>query len=146
VAALLALLLLLCGAPAGAQGRQAVLQRGPLPGRGIPFFPPNLLPVYRGEYLAGEFRIEVFFTREALGVPAGWRRASCGTEPLLRLPEEEKPTYCLLEGGETGFGVFLSFDSEAFPWCAWTEAFLRRLRNLLAFSREEIPFPAILDY
>ena len=146
--AVLAILLLLAGVPAGAQSGQAILLRGPLAARGIPFFPPNVLEAYRGEYQAGDWWIEVYFTREPLVLPAGWRKAPCGQEALLRLEGEEKPTFCYLEPAEAGYAVFLSFESDAFPWCAWTQAFLQRLRSLLAFSRglAETPFPAILDY
>jgi len=146
--AVLAILLLLAGSTAGAQSGQAILLRGPLAARGIPFFPPNVLEAYRGEYQAGDWRIEVYFTREPLVLPAGWRKASCGQEALLRLEGEEKPTFCYVEPGDGGYVLFLSFESDAFPWCAWTQAFLQRLRSLLAFSRglAETPFPAILDY
>jgi hypothetical protein len=147
----IALALLLClaaGAPAGAQSGQAVLWSGPLAARGIPFFPPNVLEAWRGEYRAADIRIEVYFTREALVLPAGWRKAPCGQEALLRLEGEEKPTYCYVEPAEAAYAVFFSFESDAFPWCAWTRAFLQRLRSLLAFSQgpAETPFPAILDY
>jgi hypothetical protein len=146
--AVLAILLLLAGSTAGAQSGQAVLLRGPLAARGIPFFPPNVLEAWRGEYQAGNARIEVYFTREALVLPAGWRKAPCGQEALLRLEGEEKPTFCYLQPAEGAYAVFLSFEAEAFPWCGWTQAFLQRLRSLLAFSQgeAETPFPAILDY
>jgi hypothetical protein len=157
VIAALTIQLCLAAVPAGAQATrppepgptaQAILERGPLASRGIPFFPPNVLAVYRGEYLAGTSRIEVYFTREALLLPAGWRKALCRQEALLRLDGEENLTFCYAEPGETGYTVFLSFESEAFPWCAWTEAFLRRLRSLLAFSQgpADVAFPAILEY
>ena len=155
--AALAVLLCLAALPAGAQAAQApragprgqaILERGPVAARGIPFFPPNLLAVYRGDYLAGESRIEVYFTREALVLPAGWRKALCGQQALLRLDGEERLTFCYVEPGDGGYALFLSFESVSFPWCAWTEAFLQRLRYLLAFSQgpEEVPFPAILDF
>ena len=157
VIAALTILLCLAAVPAGAQAAQAprprptaqaILERGPLASRGIPFFPPNVLAAYRGEYLAGTSRIEVYFTREALVLPAGWRKALCRQEALLRLEGEENLTFCYVEPGETGYTVFLSFESDSFPWCAWTEAFLRRLRYLLAFSQgpEDVAFPAILEY
>lgn len=148
MAVLAILLLLLAGAPAGAQSGQAILVRGPLAARGIPFFPPNVLGAHRGEYQAGDWRIEVYFTREPLVLPAGWRKAPCGQEALLRLEGEERPTFCYLEPAEAAYAVFLSFDSGSFPWCAWTQAFLQRLRSLLAFSQgpAETPFPAVLDY
>jgi len=153
----LSIQLCLAAVPAGAQAAraqqpgstaQAILERGPLAARGIPFFPPNVLAAYRGEYLAGTSRIEVYFTREALVLPAGWRKALCGQEALLRLDGEESFSFCHVEPGEAGYAVFLSFESESFPWCAWTEAFLRRLRYLQAFSQgpADVPFPAILEY
>ena len=155
--AALAVLLCLAAVPAGAQAGQApraaprgqsFLERGPVAARGIPFFPPNVLAFYKGEYLAGKSRIEVYFTREALVLPAGWRKAPCGQEALLRLDGEEKPAFCYVEPGDAGYVLFLSFEAESFPWCAWTGAFLQRLRYLLAFSQgpEEVAFPAILDY
>jgi hypothetical protein len=162
----LAILLLLAGLPAGAQTpqsaqgaqapraaptAQAILERGPIPVRGIPFLPPNLLAAARGEYLAGQDRqdkIEAYFTREPLVLPAGWRRVPCGQEALLRLEGEERPTFCCLEPGDGGYALFLSFEGEAFPWCSWTQAFLQSLRSLLSFSQGtgEVPFPAVLDY
>jgi hypothetical protein len=161
--AVLAILLLLGGLPAAAQsaqtaqapqaGRmaQAILESGPTAVRGLPFFPPNVLAADRGEYLAGQQRVEVYFTREPLVLPAGWRKAPCGQEALLRLDGEERPTFCYVEPvepGDGGYALFLSFASEDFPWCAWTQAFLQRLRSLLTFSQgpAEVPFPAVLEY
>jgi hypothetical protein len=141
------ILLLLAGAPAGAQKAQAVLESGPRPVRGLPFFPANVLAAAKGEYLAQGSRVQVLFTREPLVLPAGWRRVACGREALLRLEEEEKPTFCYPEP-DGGFTLFFTFADESFPWCAWTQAFLPRLRSLLTFSQDpaEVPFPAILDY
>jgi len=148
LSAALAILLSLAAGTAGAQGGQAILERGPIAVRGIPFFPPNVLEADWGEYLTGQFRIEVYFTREPLALPGGWRKAPCGRETLLRLDGEEKPTFCYVEPGDGGYALFLSFESEAFAWCAWTQAFLPRLRSLLNFSQDpaEVPFPAILEY
>jgi len=148
--------LLLCAAAAAAAGQpgqpgqpgQATLQRGPLPARGIPFFPPNLLPAFRGEYLAEEGRVVVYFTREQVVLPSGWRGVRCAQAPLVRVANEEDFTLCFVESGEAGYVLFFSFQSESFPWCAWTEAFLQRFRYLLAFtqSSSEVPFPAIFEY
>lgn len=145
---LLAILLILSAASTEAQAGQAILERGPVAVRGLPFFPPNVLEADRAEYLAGESLIEVYFTREPLVLPAGWRRERCGQESLLRVEGEERPVFCYVQPGEGGYALFLSFDSEGFPWCAWTQAFLQRLRSLLAFSQgpAETPFPAVLDY
>ena len=145
--------LLLCAAAAAAAGQsgqpgQAILQRGPLPARGIPFFPPNLLPAFRGEYLAEEGRVVVYFTREQVVLPSGWRGVRCAQTPLVRVVNEEDFTLCFVESAEAGYVLFFSFQSESFPWCAWTEAFLQRFRYLLAFtqSSSEVPFPAIFEY
>ena len=159
----LAILLILSVVPADAQAgqaasggqaqraarmAQAVLERGPIAVRGLPFFPPNVLEADRGEYLAGQSRIEVFFTRAPLVLPAAWRKAGCGQEPFLRVQDEERPTFCYVEPGDGGYALFLSFETEDFPWCAWTQAFLLRLRSLLSFSQgpAEVPFPAIVEY
>ncbi len=159
----LAILLLLSVVPAGAQAgktpqtaqpprtarmSQAILERGPVAVRGLPFFPPNVLEADRAEYLAGHSLIEVYITREPLVLPVGWRKASCGQEALLRVEGEDRPTYCFVEPGEGGYALFLAFESDDFPWCAWTQAFLPRLRSLLAFGqgRADAPFPAVLDY
>ncbi len=158
-------LLLLSAAAAGAQAgqpasrgqappavplAQAVLESGPVAVRGLPFLPPNVLQADRAEYLAGKSLIEVYFTREPLVLPPGWRRQSCGPESLLRVEGEDRPTYCFVETGEGGYAyaLFLAFDGEDFPWCSWTQAFLPRLRSLLAFSQgpAEAPFPAVLEY
>jgi hypothetical protein len=168
--AVLAALLALAAAAAGAQGgkavsggqasraarmAQAILERGPVAVRGLPFFPPNVLEAAKGQYVVEEdrvvkARIEVYFTREPLVFPAGWRRERCGAESVLRVEGEDRPTYCFVESGEDGnaFALFLSFDSEDFPWCAWTQAFLPRLRSLLSFSQgpTDAPFPAVLEY
>jgi hypothetical protein len=129
---------------------QAILERGPVAVRGLPFYPPNVLEAAKAEYLAGQSLIEVYFTREPLVFPAEWRRERCGTESVLRVEGEDRPTYCFVESGEGGnaFALFLSFDSEDFPWCAWTRAFLPRLRSLLSFSQgsTDAPFPAVLEY
>jgi hypothetical protein len=151
---LLAIMLMLSVLPAGAQAgktpqaAQAILELGPVAVRGLPFFPPNVLEADRAEYLAGHSLIEVYITREPLVLPVDWRKASCGQEALLRVEGEDRPTYCFVEPGEGGFALFLAFESDDFPWCAWTRAFLPRLRSLLAFSRgpADAPFPAVLDY
>ncbi len=144
----LAILLILSAHLADAQAGQAILERGPVAVRGLPFLPPNLLEADRAEYLAGQSLIEVYFTREPLVLPAGWRKERCGQEPLLRVEGEERPVFCYVEPGEGGYALFLAFESRDFPWCAWTQAFLQRLRSLLGFSQgpAEAPFPAVLDY
>jgi hypothetical protein len=157
--AALGLLLWLAAAAAWAQASgalgQAILDRGPLAVHGLPFFPPNALQAYLGEYVvgaagrdAGGLRVTVYFTREPLVLPAGWRPASCGQEALLRVSGEGEPSFCYVEPGEEGFALFLSFPGESFPWCPWSQAFLQRLRYLLAFSQgsPEIPFPAVFEY
>ena len=157
-------LLLLCGAASAAVGQagETILQRGPVPVRSLPFFPPNLLRGYLGEYrvtreasegaaaaVAEGGRIVVYFTREPLVLPAAWRQTRCGRTALLRVPpQEEDFTLCRAEPGEAGYFLFFEFESDAFPWCAWTEAFLQRFRYLLAFAKNpaEIPFPAVLEF
>ncbi len=144
----LAILLILSAVSADSLPGQAILESGPVAVRGLPFFPPNLLAADRAEYLAGQSLIEVYFTREPLVLPAGWRKERCGQESLLRVEGEDRPAFCYVEPGEGGYALFLTFESDDFPWCAWTQAFLQRLRSLLAFSQgpEEAPFPAVLDY
>jgi hypothetical protein len=146
------------GAQAAARAQtpgQAILERGPLATRGLPFFPPNVLQAYLGEYLAeagacdgGDARVVVYFTREPLVLPAGWRGVTCGQEALLRVPDEERLSFCHVEPGEAGFVLFLSFPDGSFPWCPWTQAFLQRLRYLLALTQgsPEVPFPAVFEY
>jgi hypothetical protein len=135
-------------APRTARTAQAILERGPVAVRGLPFFPPNVLEAHRAEYLAGKSLIEVYFTREPLVLPAGWRQARCGQEDLLRVLGHDSPTFCHVEPGDSGYAVFMSFEAEDFPWCAWARAFLQSLRSLLSFSQgpAEVPFPAVLDY
>jgi hypothetical protein len=147
LAGLLLGILLWFAATVGAQAGPSILQRGPLPVRGIPYLPPNVLPAYRGEYLAGESRIVVYFTREPLVLPGGWHPVPCGQDAPLRVAGEERLTFCYVEPGDAGYGLFVSFESESFPWCAWMEAFLQRLRYLLAFTPPtEVSFPAVLEY
>ena len=138
-------ILLLWGAAAsvGAQARESILQRGPIPVRSLPYFPPNALKAFQGEYRAEDRRIVVYFTREPLVLPAAWRQARCGQAPLVRVPAEEGFTLCHAEPGEAGYFLFFDFESDAFPWCAWTEVFLPRFRYLLAFAKSpsEVPFP-----
>jgi hypothetical protein len=176
-------LVLLCGASsaavgqaAGALGLEAILQRGPNPVRSLPYFPPNALKGFRGEYrMSGQGgegnaeaekaragapaspakpagtpadgRILVYFTREPLVLPSSWRPAGCPGQRLLRVPTEEGFAVCHAEAGEGGYFLFFQFESEAFPWCPWIEAFLQRFRYLLPFAKDdsEIPFPAVLE-
>jgi hypothetical protein len=148
VIAMLVVLQLLAGLPAGAESDQAILDRGPVAVHGLPFFPPNLLEALEAEYLVGQTLIQVFFTEEPLVLPSGWRKAPCGQEVLLRVEGQDSPTFCYAEPGDGGYAVFMSFETEDFPWCPWAQAFLRSLRSLRGFTQgpTEAPFPAILDY
>ena len=147
-------LILLCGAAGAAVGQaeEAILQRGPVAVRSLPFFPPNALRAYQGEYRvprqSGDWRVVVYFTRESLVLPAAWREVRCGQSPLRRVTSEEGFTLCHAEPGEAGWFVFLTFESEDFHWCGWTESFLARFRYLLPFARgeSEVPFPAVLEF
>jgi hypothetical protein len=141
-------------APRAGRTAQAILERGPVAVRGLPFLPPNVLEAYKAEYLAGPSRIEVYFTREPLVLPAAWRKVRCGQEALLRVEDADSPTFCHAEPGDGGpahayaYVLFLSFETEDFPWCAWTQVFLQSLRSLLSFGQgpADVPFPAVLDY
>lgn len=149
--------LLLLASALGAGAEQAILQRGPLPVRGIEFLPPNVLPAFRAEYLAGELRVTVLFTREPLVLPTGWPRTRCGPLFLRQVPTDSGLTLCwsgpLLEGEAPAY-LFFSFEEEPDGGpdgggaCGWVEAFLPRFQRLLAYTSgsADLPFPAILEF
>ena len=142
---------------------EAVLLRGPTPVNGIPVYPPNRIPAYRGEYAiqgvkspgtgsgtgetADGFRLSVLFTRQELLVPASWSSRRCGRRRLYQVPEYETFTLCF--PSERGFFLFFFFPEirEPVNWCAFTDPFIERFLFLLNFvdGDTEVPFPAILE-
>ena len=162
---LAALLALAAAQAAGAQARpepadspavpergSALLERGPLAVKGIPFLPPNSLPAFWAEYrVAGDFA-EVWYTRQPLVLPAAWPKLRCGAWSLLLVTVDAGLAVCYagpLQEGEPAVYLFFSLASgDPAAGCGWVEAFLQRFRYLLAFaaSGTEIPFPAVLEY
>ena len=138
--------------PALLERETALLERGPLTVKGIPFLPSNVLPAYWAEYRVAGDPAEVWYTRQPLVLPAAWPKLRCGAFSLLLVPVDAGLVVCFagpLQEGEPAVYLFFSYASgEPASWCGWVEAFLQRFRYLLAFaaSGTEVPFPAVLEY
>jgi hypothetical protein len=151
---------LISGLPAPAQQAgqppsRAVLVSGPSPVKGIPVYPPNRVPAFRGTYsleTPGErprqpVTLTVFYTRQSLFVPRDWTPRRCGQRRLYQVTGYE--TFALGYTDERGFFLFVIFPETAEPadWCAFTGPFIERFLFLYNFvdSETEVPFPAILE-
>jgi hypothetical protein len=145
------------GAPLAAQEQpaEAVLVRGPTPIHGIPVYPPNSIPAFRGVYLikgvaeegGGTGRLSVLFTRQELLVPGTWSSRRCGARRMYQIPDYE--TFTLCYQSERGFFLFFFFPEIREPayWCGFTDPFIERFLFLFNFvdSEADVPFPAILE-
>lgn len=147
--ALILWLLVLAAAVTGAETKpaRAILERGPLPVKGIPFLPPNVLPALQGDYSLGGERVSVLFSSEALVLPREWESLRCGALRLAEVPADTGRTVCLAEGAEEPLFLFFSFESPGGDWCVFIEAFRARFLYLRGFlgGGLEVPFPAILE-
>jgi hypothetical protein len=145
--ALILFLLVLAAVATGAETKPAILQRGPLPVKGIPFLPPNVLPAFQGDYSLGGRRISVLFSSEALVLPREWKSLPCGPLRLAEVPEDDGRTFCLVEGAEEPLFLFFSFQSPGGDWCKFIEAFRAGFLYLRSFQSGglEVPFPAMLE-
>mgnify|MGYP000867928791 CR=1 FL=1 len=131
---------------AGTATAIAVLQRGPLPRKSIPWIGPNALSCYFGEYRVGDEMISLYAVREF--VPSSsWAAYSCGRRlSLLRIESGEGLLlFCQISGG---FSFFFLFPSGFADPCAFIEPFLSRFTYFAGASRsdfDQVSFPAIFE-
>ncbi len=138
-------LLLLCGGEARAADKAtAILERGPVPRKGIPRIEQNAIPHFYGEYRAEGFIIVIRYTREPILAP-GAKAFACGKLPLVTLGEGESLSLLLADGNE--FMVF-EFQKDFKNPCAFIQGFLNRLRYFQGITPDDsiVPFPAIVEF
>jgi hypothetical protein len=163
VASALACLAIAAGT-AGAQAaaapaaRRALLVRGAVPARGLPFFPPNAISCLSGAYsLASDpgklpggekaREVGVWYTREALVLTAAWKKAPAFGAGAMSLARDralvlvlKDPRYYLL------FDFPQALDEATMG--AFALAFGRKFQAFLenAATEAELSFPAFVDY
>ncbi len=124
----------------------AILERGPLPRRSIPWIGPNAIPCHFGEYRFGEERIALYALREF--VPSSsWEIYRCGrNRDLLRVPSEEGLLIIARTDAEESF--FFLFPAGLSDPCSFIVQFVSRFTYFVGASRGDqgqISFPAILE-
>jgi len=141
----LVFLSIVSGFPSYAAGSTpAILERGPLPGKGIPFLEKNAIQHFYGEYTYDGLPIRIWYTREPLLAP-GAKPFSCRKLPLVTLAEGE--TLALLFSNEKEFMIF-QFEKGFSRPCDFISAFLSRLAYFQGITEEgdDVPFPAIIEF
>ena len=75
--------------PPPAPPEAAILLSGPVPGRGLPFLPPNVVGFSYALYEIDENRLEVYYTSDAVFGTDGWEALDCQAFVLRRNVSEE---------------------------------------------------------
>ena len=143
------------GAPASAAeetARVAILDRGPKLVRGIRYLDPNALSVWEAVYRLGDRSFDISYTREPIVPSAAWQTLSCGSRPLMRIPEPADPaaadpgSEALLYRDPAGWSLFFSSPQGMDGQCAFIQSFIQRFLYFMSISASvyDHPFPAIV--
>ncbi|NLJ47043.1 MAG: hypothetical protein GX430_10835 [Treponema sp.] len=133
---------------------RAVLVRGTLPVRGIPYLPANSLPALYGEYRPSAGLIRVWVIREELYLPPEWAELPFRSPAGTRTRAYSRP----VETGEGPGTAYALRDSsywilaEVPPPAGDSMPFLEALVGRLAYfaaqakSPSDLSLPAVLEY
>jgi hypothetical protein len=143
----------------------AVLLKGTISARGLPFFAPNAIGVLYGEYLLGaaardaasavaagegsamdkDRRVSVWYTRESVVLSSAWKPVSPADAGPRVLARPEGPVLYLK--GE-GYALFLELRADTAEARSFAQALNRKFsvffRN--ASSDAELSFPSVVEY
>ncbi len=124
----------------------AVLLRGPVPGSGIFFLPPNAIDYSYGEYKRGERNISVFYIKGPFVISSEWLKTACGSSVVFEIPDENLSLFYYNIGKEQS--VFFLFPEDMEDRCGFIGRFSDRLNYFLRIYPDdpEVPFPAILVF
>ena len=144
VTIILTVLLLLPGFSSSAAQEVSVLQKGPIFRKGIPFLPPNALPVFYGVYSFRDSEIIVYFSESLIPRAEDWEEIPCQGGTLLQLPGRE--IFIFPDTIETEWSIFIVFKESISDICPFVNTFLRRFQYFLGITRDRSipPFPAVL--
>lgn len=136
--------------PTAAPKGRALLLSGPEPRKGLPFFPPNVIPALYGEYLVDTGRIPVFSTREPLALSGSWHAVLGPGWPATGIRAyrlaREGGVVLLLRTAKYSLFLLLPPDLEAYR--AFSLALERRFSFFFdnAADDAELSFPASVDF
>lgn len=136
-------LVLFLGITSGVFG-QAVLESGPVNGRGLYFLYPNAVEYSRATYALQNGTVDVYYTEQAISVEDGWGSYQCGPE-TLRQYSFRGETVLYAEQGEDYILFFVAADlPEGF--CGFYRQFLSDFSYFRSAvgTGESVPFPAVL--
>ncbi len=126
----------------------AMLVRGPRPGRGLPFFGPNVIEHERGVYRYRGTEVTVYYGEERLPIEAEPEVLQCGPY-ALQVPNDVGPHRRVFRF-ERAAGEWLLFElqSDAVEICPLVEEFIEQFEFFLEAlppDTREAPFPAVLQ-
>lgn len=141
-------------APKAGGPRQARLERGPEPVKGLPFFAPNAIAALSGLYSAGggsvrvySCRAELFFGPDWQALPRGELPATASAKALSALVRDRggRPVIALRAQSYT---LFIELPRYAPDLVAFAFAFADRFAPFFsaAPSDAELSFPAFVPY
>jgi hypothetical protein len=168
-----ALLLLACSVSVSAQAAKtakdapsAVLIKGTISARGLPFFGPNAIGALYGEYLLGagaqdaasavsaagegsakyeDRLVSAWYTRDHVVLSSAWKGSTAAGAGARVLARPEGPVL-FLEG--EGYSLFLEIGAESASTLSFARALNRKFvvffRN--ASSDAELSFPSTVEY
>ncbi|HDQ13460.1 MAG TPA: hypothetical protein ENN41_01415 [Sediminispirochaeta sp.] len=119
----------------------AILERGPVAERGLPFLPRNVISHYRGYYSLEGDAIKVYYTEQEIVRFSRWPAVDCGP---LQLYQVEGEVYF---GQFPDFYIFVEFEQSL--RCDFVNQFISRLnyfRSVQDMNAGRPPFPAILEW
>jgi len=138
-----------------AQPGMAVLAEGSRIVAGLPGFGRNALPALYGEYAmtgssGAQIRVPVWFTREALVLPAAWNKAPCRTMTSgfnAVYAEAEADGSILWTLSTTEYHLLVLVPKDVPDPCAFTARFSDRFSFFFRYAAipEDVSFPAILE-
>lgn len=123
----------------------AVLERGPLLKKVIPFIGPNTLSYYYGEYrLEQEKKAEIYYITEMVPL-SSWTPYSCGGLAFLEVPYPGARV--LYYSREEGEGIFFLFPGGMDNPCRFINPFLERYTYFRSLARlgGQVTFPAVFE-
>jgi hypothetical protein len=134
--------------PAGAQQDEvAILQRGPIYTKGLPFFLPNAIPAFYGVYRFRGAEVTVYYTENPILRRKEWSLFPCADNEGLVVPEGQG-ALLLFPAAENEWTVFFSYYPEREDICAFIDTSFDSFRYFRGITRDRSipPFPAVLSF
>jgi len=133
----------------GPENEVAVLRRGPIYRKGLPFFLPNAIPCFYGVYRFRGTEITVYYTETAIFRRRQWETFTCPASAGYILPDEnaEERVLFIFPAEDQGWTVFFLIREVRDDICLFIDTFFSRFQYFRGITRDRTipPFPAVLE-